>query len=106
MEDLLMRMVRRSDLPEPIPQYPVELSNVTVHIDFAYPELRLGIECDGYAWHMDREAFERDRQRDAELQLLGWKIIRVTWAQLRYRPQQVLALLRRHLTGEVALNHL
>jgi very-short-patch-repair endonuclease len=106
MEDLFIRMVRSSDIPEPIPQFPVELRNETIHIDFAYPGVRLGIECDGYAWHMDRDAFERDRYRDAELQLLGWRILRLTWAQLRFRPYEVLALLRRHLTGEVAINPL
>jgi very-short-patch-repair endonuclease len=97
MEDLLMRIVRWGRLPCPEPQYPIRLSSRLIHPDFAYPECRLAIECDSYAWHMDRQAFERDRERDAELQALGWRVLRLTWARLRYDPDYVLRQLRIHL---------
>jgi very-short-patch-repair endonuclease len=58
------------------------------------------IECDSYAFHMERAAFERDRRRDGELGLLGWRVLRITWAQLRYEPRYVIELLRRHLEGQ------
>jgi very-short-patch-repair endonuclease len=101
MEDLLVRQLRAGGLELPEAQHPIFLGNATIHADFAYPETRLAIECDSYAWHMDREAFERDRKRDAELQLMGWTVLRVTWAQLRYNPEYVLDLIRRHLSREV-----
>jgi len=42
-------------------------------IDFANPFLKIGIECDGKAWH-DKE---RDRVRDARLAEVGWMIFRI-----------------------------
>jgi very-short-patch-repair endonuclease len=98
MEDLLLRVVRDNNLPYPVAQHPITLSERTINVDFAYPECSLAIECDSYAWHMDRQAFERDRERDAEAQLLGWNVLRVTWAQLRHRSDDVAALIRRYLS--------
>jgi very-short-patch-repair endonuclease len=97
MEDLFMRTVRWGRLSQPHLQFPIQLPSRRIHADFAYPDINLVIECDSYAWHMDREAFERDRERDAELQGLGWKVLRFTWAQLRYNPDYVLRQLRLHL---------
>lgn len=49
--------------------------------DFLVGE-RLVIEVDGYAYHGDRESFERDRRRDARLVELGYVVIRVSYRQL------------------------
>ena len=32
-------------------------------LDFVFPEHRLAVEVDGWAWHHDVETFRRDRQR-------------------------------------------
>ena len=47
----------------------------TDDIDAAVPELHIGFEVDGYEHHGDRGAFEDDRQRWAELGLVGWQIV-------------------------------
>ena len=94
LEDLFLRIVRWGRFAESTRQYPFELAHTTIHTDFAYPELSLAIECDSYAWHSDREQFDRDWQRDTELQALGWKVVRLTWAQLRYDPNYVIRQLR------------
>jgi very-short-patch-repair endonuclease len=98
-----MRVVRWGRFEEPAKQFEVRLSFGPIHIDFAYPERRLAIECDSYAFHMDRESFERDRRRDAELQARGWTVLRLTWAKLRWDPRFVIELLREHLVGQPAL---
>ncbi len=49
-------------------------------VDFLVGE-RLVIEADGYEWHADRAAFERDRERDRELVRRGYLVIRVTYQQ-------------------------
>ncbi len=43
-------------------------------IDFAIPELKIGIECDGEAWH--KEGNLHDKRRDGFFKSRGWKIIR------------------------------
>jgi hypothetical protein len=51
MEDLFMRVVRWGRFEEPVNQFEVRLSFGPVHVDFAYPERKLAIECDSYVPH-------------------------------------------------------
>ena len=51
-------------------------------MDFLWPEQRLVVEADGFGYHGTREAFERDRARDADLQARGYRVLRVTHRQL------------------------
>lgn len=52
---------------------------------------------DGYAYHAGREAFERDRRRDAELQAAGLRVIRVTWRRIVREPEALVATLAQAL---------
>jgi hypothetical protein len=98
LELMFRRIVRRYALPRPEQQYPVLLrTGDLIHPDFAYPYAWLAIELDSYGWHMDREAFERDRARDNELQALGWRVLRFTWAMLKYKPEEVAGSVKLHL---------
>ncbi len=53
-------------------------------VDFAYPALKIAIECDGVAWqtgggrHTRPAGYERDRERDLTLEARGWRVIRAT----------------------------
>ena len=41
------------------------------------------IECDGWSSHgLDREQFERDRRKDAELRAAGHVVCRYSWLQI------------------------
>ncbi|MFU8814467.1 MAG: type IV toxin-antitoxin system AbiEi family antitoxin domain-containing protein [Pseudomonadales bacterium] len=60
-------------------------------VDFMWPEQRVIVEVDGFAFHGDRVAFERDRERDASLAALGCVVMRVTWQQLVGRREAVIA---------------
>jgi hypothetical protein len=51
-------------------------------VDFHWPDARLVVELDGFAFHGTREAFERDRARDTALQAAGWRSVRVTHRRL------------------------
>ncbi|HWH98479.1 MAG TPA: DUF559 domain-containing protein [Pseudolysinimonas sp.] len=50
-------------------------------VDFLIGD-RLVIEADGYDWHGDRVAFERDRERDRELVRRGYVVIRASYRQV------------------------
>ena len=50
-------------------------------VDFAYPDIKLAIEAEGYRWHSSRARWERDLERRNELTALGWRVIHVTWAE-------------------------
>lgn len=86
-ERKLLRLVRTASLPSPVTN-----ARVGSHeVDFLWPHQRVIVDVDGYQWHSDRAAFERDRVRDAELQALGYRVVRVTWRQLQREPRVVLA---------------
>ena len=55
-------------------------------VDALWPKQRVIVEVDGYTYHAHRAAFERDRRRDQQLIAAGYRVIRVTWIQLRDRP--------------------
>lgn len=100
LEFLFDDIVRDFGLPEPTRQHPISLPTCNIRVDFCYPEALLVIETDSYAYHGDRPTFEADRERDAELNALGWRVLRFTWGQLRWRREWVAEMIRRHLAAE------
>lgn len=66
--------------------------------DFAWQEVLLVVEIDGYEWHGGPEAFERDRARDVALVLAGWTVLRFTANQVRDEPAAVVVAVRHALT--------
>jgi very-short-patch-repair endonuclease len=52
------------------------------------------VEADGFAFHADRLAYRRDRERQNQLERLGWRVLRFTWEDVRGRPEHVVALIR------------
>lgn len=69
-------------LPMPTPQYSIyDLSGREIYrLDFAWPELRVAVEYDGYEAH--EHTAVRDEARDRDLRRRGWRVIRATSADL------------------------
>lgn len=97
-EELLARVVRDAGLPLPVHQHEVVLAGTRRRIDFAYPELRIAIEVDGYEFHAAPSQFELDRARGNDLVLAGWTVLRFTFLQLVHRPGWVVAQIARALS--------
>ena len=62
--------------------------------DFAFPAQKVIIEVDGWAFHSDQEAFQKDRKRQNKLALMGWQVLRFTWLDLTMNPERVLSEIR------------
>ncbi len=92
-EERLLALVRRGRLPAP--QTNVQVAGTEV--DFLWPDERVTVEVDGFAYHSSRRSFENDRRRDARLMALGLRIVRVTWRQLNDEPDAVLVRLAQTL---------
>ena len=61
---------------ELVAQYLIdEFEDVTLP-DFAFPDRKIAIYCDGYEWHKDPDSFQKDRFQSRELQLGGWLVLR------------------------------
>lgn len=97
-EIAMRRICERANLPVPIWQHPTIAKGQHYVIDFAYPEARIAIEYDEFDEHTRPETFVRDRQRQNDLQLCGWIVMRFTWPDLRDRPGAVVLQLRQALS--------
>ncbi|QEO09618.1 DUF559 domain-containing protein [Protaetiibacter larvae] len=64
-----------------------------MRVDFLIGD-RLVIEVDGREFHGDHLGFEHDRARDAKLSALGYRVLRFSYAQVVYRPDEVLTAIR------------
>ena len=69
--------LRRAGLPEPVRQHPLTLrSGETIHIDLAWPAIRLGVEPGHSWWHGGDLGQRADQARDRAGDEIGWRIIR------------------------------
>jgi len=60
-------------------QYPIRRSFI---LDFAFPEEKIAIECDGEAWHSDPKAKKRDGFKNYILKKEGWTVLRFWGSQI------------------------
>jgi very-short-patch-repair endonuclease len=86
-ERRLLRLVRRAGIP--LPQTNVRVAGFEV--DAYWPAHRLVVEVDGFAFHGDRVAFERDRMKGLALQRAGVTLVRVSPRLIDRQPEQVVA---------------
>ena len=84
------RLLRGRDLPEFERQHAVGI----YRIDFACPELRYGVECEGFEYHGTRLQWKRDKRRTAWLERQGWRLTFVTWDDVTLEPEQTLERIR------------
>jgi very-short-patch-repair endonuclease len=89
------RLLRSHGLFPPTTQFSVGC----YRIDFAWPDLPVGLEPDGFESHGNRLAWKRDRRRIAYLEDAGWRLVHWTWEDVTVRPEQAIARLRRALLG-------
>jgi hypothetical protein len=77
-EARIAKLLVRAGLPAPTQQFELRAGGRRVRIDLANPAARIAIEYDGWDFHSTRAAFDRDRARANELELLGWTVLRFT----------------------------
>jgi Transcriptional regulator, AbiEi antitoxin/Protein of unknown function (DUF559) len=93
LECRFLELIHANGLPRPV----VNSFVAGYEVDFHWPTLRLVVETDGRAAHGHPLAFERDRQRDLELELAGWHVVRASWRQVVEEPQRLIAMLESRL---------
>ncbi len=93
LERMFIALCRGAGLPPPV-------TNLWVaggEADATWPDHRLVVELDSRGYHATRAAFERDRRRDTDLQLAGYRVLRVTHRRLEQEPADVAAAVGRLL---------
>lgn len=89
LERLVGEVLAGPGLPPFHREHPLYVEGGVYYLDFAFPHFRVGVEADSRRWHSDAGSFERDRARHNALTAAGWRILRVTEAQVRGDPAAV-----------------
>jgi very-short-patch-repair endonuclease len=89
LESHMDRLLHRSGLPAPVPQY--QTAEGRYRLDYAWPDVRLAVEVKGYAWHSSPESLAADTLRERHLGRIDWTILSFTWTDVTRRPSQVAA---------------
>jgi len=77
LERSLLEALEEIALPTPVRQHPLILpSGEAVHLDIAWPDIRLGIEPGASWWHGGDLAQRKDQARDRACGEIGWQIVR------------------------------
>ena len=93
-ERLVSDLVERAGLPQPQRQIKQDVRGTPVYIDLGWKERLIGVECDGLFDHATNLALPWDDDRQNDLQLQGWLILRFTWQALTETPDVVIGQIR------------
>jgi hypothetical protein len=78
-ENLVLRMLSDAGFPDPTPQHRIWLSpHEFVAIDFAWPDLKVGLEFDSYRYHGGRLKHNADARRELRIRDQGWELVPIT----------------------------
>lgn len=58
-------------------------------LDYAWPEVGLALEVDGYVWHSSAEQLNHDHDRRNRL-ATHWTFLIFTWVQVLHEPEEVI----------------
>lgn len=85
-----LRLLRRAGIPQPVRQFRLQLPTGGVaFLDFAWPDLLLAMEYDGYDAHGGRLAHAADLERQNAIVAMGWTLLRYGGRRVRRNPADV-----------------
>ena len=93
LEARFLKLLDELGLVLPVPRFWVICGERRYRLDFAYPELKVGIEIDSREFHDGWQLRLADMARQNDLTSRGWRILRFTHADLD-RPEQVAQVIR------------
>ncbi|MGH9272582.1 MAG: type IV toxin-antitoxin system AbiEi family antitoxin domain-containing protein [Ilumatobacteraceae bacterium] len=72
LEARLLRVIRRKRFPSPVNQHIVRDGDFSVRLDFAYPDVKVYLEGDGFGFHQFRSDLDHDARKRNGLIERGW----------------------------------
>ena len=101
VEVAALRALLEAGLPRPVVAFRIvdDGGRFLAEVDLAYPDARVAVEIDGFAWHSSPARKRRDEERQNRLVLAGWTVLRFSASEVRARPHLLVAAVRRALTA-------
>jgi predicted transcriptional regulator of viral defense system len=87
------------DIPAPSFNAVVQGEKTTHEVDAFWPAERLAVQLDGFEFHRTRRDRERDAASDADLELAGERVMRLTWDDVALHGERTLRRIR--LAGRI-----
>lgn len=99
LEDRFQELVRRAKLPPPQINVLLRGERAAHEVDCFWPSRRLVVQLDGFAYHRTRRDRERDSTTDADLELAGFRVLRLTWDDVAVHGYRTVRRLRQALSS-------
>ena len=101
LEQRMAKLLRRAGLPAAVFHFVVLTPGgvFLAEVDFAYPDVKLAIEVDGFGVHGTPRAMAKDFVRQNGLVPYGWRVLRFTWRQVTRQPEMVAEAIGAALAG-------
>jgi very-short-patch-repair endonuclease len=96
LEDRFAELLASTGLPEPRLNVLVWGEADQHEVDAFWPSDRLVVQLDGFAYHRTRRDRERDAATDADLDLAGFRVLRLTWDDVTAHGGRTVRRLRLH----------
>jgi hypothetical protein len=101
-EVMMLDVLRQYGLPMPVRNYVVMVDGVPVaELDLGYVDEMIDLEANGAKWHTTRRQRQRDAERRAILETLGWDVQDFDYDEVVYTPEVTAARVRTLLCGSV-----
>ena len=100
LEEAFLALIRSAPRPLPEPRtnaWPTLRGEPGFEVDVLWESERVVVELDGRRYHELEGARQRDRARDTALARSGYRVIRLTWADVTRRPGATLRRVERTL---------
>jgi very-short-patch-repair endonuclease len=72
-----------------VPQVVIRDGDFSARLDLALPDLRIGLEAEGFEYHGTRRALVKDCRRHVNLAIRGWTVLRFSWEDVMYDGEWV-----------------
>jgi very-short-patch-repair endonuclease len=88
LEDRFQELLATTELPRPRFNALLGGDRADHEVDAFWPSQRLVVQLDGFAYHRTRRDRERDAATDADLELAGLRVVRLTWDEITRHPDR------------------
>ena len=100
LEDRFQDLLEAANLPLPRQNVLLQGERNLHEVDNLWPAHKLVVELDGYTYHRTRRDLARDAETNADLDLAGFRVVRLFWDDVTTRRNRTIARLRKLLPSD------
>ncbi|MCU1361703.1 MAG: hypothetical protein JWN99_2992, partial [Ilumatobacteraceae bacterium] len=91
LETRLALLIAAGRIQQPVQQYRIAFGSTRYRLDFAYPDLKIYLEGNGFGCHSIASDLDKDARRQNSMVIDGWRPVELTW---RMSDREILTTMR------------